>query len=263
MIANLYKYECITNLHVGSGEVNYNIIDNEVETDPVTHYPMIHASGVKGALREHFSGLLPAEVINRIFGAPPKHKEEIKAGSYKFLDACFLARPMRVCGDTTMASIPVISEASVCDFLQKLSMLGLPPFSDGISLGKEVFGKNAFLTNVGDNISVEGEATGKLPASAVAALKPLEQVIGAKYAIAKNLEEYDLPVLARNYLENGISKQLWYEQIVPHGSIFYQIILTPDQETALNLDGKIVQFGGNASIGCGFVKITKLTSAVI
>ena len=31
-----YKIDCLTNLHVGSGEVNYNIIDNEVEKDAVT-----------------------------------------------------------------------------------------------------------------------------------------------------------------------------------------------------------------------------------
>ena len=46
----------MTNMHVGNGDVNYNIIDNEVEKDPVTGYPTINASGVKGALREFFNG---------------------------------------------------------------------------------------------------------------------------------------------------------------------------------------------------------------
>ena len=50
-----YKIDCITNLHVGSGDLNYNIVDNEVERDAVTGYPVIHASGLKGALREHCS----------------------------------------------------------------------------------------------------------------------------------------------------------------------------------------------------------------
>lgn len=43
---------CLTNLHVGSGEANFNIVDREVETDPVTGLPIIHASGLKGALRD-------------------------------------------------------------------------------------------------------------------------------------------------------------------------------------------------------------------
>ena len=53
MTANIYLLECLTNLHVGSGEVNYNIVDNEVERDVVTNYPTINSSGVKGALRAH------------------------------------------------------------------------------------------------------------------------------------------------------------------------------------------------------------------
>ena len=54
MTANLYFIKCLTNLHVGSGDVNFNIIDEEIEKDPVTGYPTINASGVKGALRQFF-----------------------------------------------------------------------------------------------------------------------------------------------------------------------------------------------------------------
>ena len=56
MAAIIVNLECMTNMHVGNGDVNYNIIDNEVEKDPVTGYPTINASGVKGALREFFNG---------------------------------------------------------------------------------------------------------------------------------------------------------------------------------------------------------------
>ena len=64
-----YKIDCITNLHVGSGDLNYNIVDNEVERDAVTGYPVIHASGLKGALREHFSKKkdLPFKIVD-VFG---------------------------------------------------------------------------------------------------------------------------------------------------------------------------------------------------
>ena len=37
MNAMILRLECLTNLHVGNGDVNYNIIDNEVERDPVPH----------------------------------------------------------------------------------------------------------------------------------------------------------------------------------------------------------------------------------
>ena len=43
MAAIIVNLECITNMHVGNGDVNYNIIDNEVEKDPITGYPTINA----------------------------------------------------------------------------------------------------------------------------------------------------------------------------------------------------------------------------
>lgn len=54
MASYLVTLKCLTNMHVGNGDVNYNIVDNEVEVDPVTGYPTINASGVKGALRNYF-----------------------------------------------------------------------------------------------------------------------------------------------------------------------------------------------------------------
>ena len=37
----VYILETITNLHVGNGDINYNIIDNEVEKD-LNGYPIIN-----------------------------------------------------------------------------------------------------------------------------------------------------------------------------------------------------------------------------
>ena len=54
MNAIVYKITCVTNLHVGSGEANFDVIDNTVEKDPVTELPTINSSGVKGALRQYF-----------------------------------------------------------------------------------------------------------------------------------------------------------------------------------------------------------------
>ena len=35
----------------------------------------------------------------------------------------------------------------------------------------------------------------------------------------ETFKKIELPVLARNKLDNGISKNLWYEQVVPHESL--------------------------------------------
>ena len=71
-----------------------------------------------------------------------------------------------------------------------------------------------------------------------------------------------LPVLARNKLENGKSVNLWYEEVVPHKSLFSFVVLAEDADKALldafveKVNGKIIQFGGNASIGYGLCKVT-------
>lgn len=259
MNVHIYKYTCLTNLHVGSGDVNYNIIDNEVERDPVTQYPVIHASGVKGALREHFSKVLSEDRCRHIFGAAPKHKEAIAAGNYKFLDAKFLSRPMRVGGSAAMASITVVSAASVNDYLELLTAFGCNHYGlDHIDLDPAAFGEAGFLTNCPEPICVEGEKTGKLPKETESQLLKLRDVLGGTFAVVKDFGSYPLPVTARNHLDNGISKNLWYEEVVPHGSVFYQLTLTPDAAMDLPLEQAPIQFGGNGSIGCGFVQITKL-----
>jgi CRISPR-associated protein Cmr4 len=54
-----YLIECLSNLHVGSGDANYDVIDKKVQRDPVTNLPCIHSSGIKGAFREYFDQIFP------------------------------------------------------------------------------------------------------------------------------------------------------------------------------------------------------------
>ena len=247
-----YKIECLTNLHVGSGDLNYNIIDNEVERDAVTGYPIVHASGLKGALKEHFKKKEDPQFILDVFGQEPGD-DKIQAGSYKFLDAYLLARPMRVSG--SIASIMVVSEKSVNDFIRRMNAFGITKFGTE-ELHVEFPEDVSFLTNV-DNISVEAEPTGTLPDAAKDVLKGLSALIGEKVAVVKDFNDYDLPVVARNQLKEGESRFLWYEEVVPHDSVFYTMILSPEKDKELPLD-EIIQIGGHASIGCGFTKFTKL-----
>lgn len=257
MANHLFKIECLTNLHVGSGDVNYNIIDNEVEKDAVTGYPIIHSSGVKGALREHasknqFKGNESAEVA--VFGQK-SGSGDISTGTYKFLDANFISRPMRVIGGE-IASIPVISIDAINDFLHKITAFGCNPF-DIEKIDMPDFNGYRFLSNVSD-IRVEGESTCKVLDENIAAqLAKLKDIIGESYAIAERINDYDLPVVARNQLDNGESKNLWYEEVVPHGSVFYTLIITPEDEMELDLRD-IIHIGAHETIGCGFTKFTEL-----
>lgn len=264
MKANLFKIECLTNLHVGSGEINYSIVDNEVEKDPVTGYPTIHASGIKGALREQFAEKLK-DKVNVIFGMPGSDEEGKGgkgAGRYKFMDAHLLARPMRVAGSDRIASVPVVSVAAVNQYLALCNALGCNIHGVNKPIEAIDFGGHEFLVNFDGDISVEGDDTGKLSDAQKKELSFLTGLIGDKFAVAAHMDEYDLPVLARNCLVEG-KENLWYEEIVPHGSVFWFVILTPDDEIefALNFADKTFQFGAHASIGRGFCKVTCLKQA--
>lgn len=254
-----YKIKCLTNLHVGSGDVNYNIIDNEVEKDSVTGMPMIHASGIKGALRD-FVEKYDKNIAKTIFGAPGSD-ENCQSGTYKFFDAHLISRPMRVSGSDSIASISVATVASINQFISSAAAFG---YNCGIeSVTVPDFKNNEFITNAQESIKVEGDSTGKLALEETEQFLKLENVLGGTFAIAKSFDNYALPVVARNYLENGISKNLWYEEVVPHGSVFYFAVMCPKEDNSLDLDGKIVQFGGHSSIGCGFTKITKLWEGIL
>ena len=88
MKANLYTIKTLTNLHVGSGDINFDIIDNQVQKDKCL--PIIHSSSLKGALREHFSKRGNG-FTNFIFGDENDKKE----GAISFFESKLLIRPVR------------------------------------------------------------------------------------------------------------------------------------------------------------------------
>ena len=174
------------------------------------------------------------------------------------VSAHLFSRPMRVSGSDRIASLPVVTVDSVNRCLGILSALGCNPYGVERIDNVDFNGKEFLCTEAG--ISVEGEPTGMISPQCRKQLEALEKdILGTSYAIVRDFAAYDLPVIARNHLDNGISKNLWYEEYVPYSSVLYMVVMTPDgEDIALELDGEIVQFGGNASIGCGFTKITKL-----
>ena len=279
MKTHLFRLECLTDLHVGNGEANYSIIDNEVQKDTVlADVPIIHASGVKGALKEHFEQLWKnedgsrendvADRILNIFGGIKKTKDKgIKEknvtveGSYKFFTAFCIARPLRV----SSGSRPYILTAGM-DALKSFST-----FLEGLGLSQyykyqeipfdTVF---AYSTQGNEELEIEGEAATKIENIGAIVTAPLQRLIGQEFAVAKTLRDYALPVRARNVLsENGISENLWYEELVPHKSIFYFAVITPGETCDLPFDVNgtpvPVQFGGNASIGNGYTMIKDMT----
>ncbi|WP_339904724.1 type III-B CRISPR module RAMP protein Cmr4 [uncultured Cyclobacterium sp.] len=256
-----YTINTLTNLHAGSGETNFGVIDNLVQKDVNTHLPTIHSSSLKGALKEYFNE--HDQSVLEVFG------DDTKAGSWQFLSADLLSRPVRSDNAPYFnATLPVILQILV----KKIEQLGLKPPKELIGLSNLTVEKNkpqvliqgyenAIIEELDwKTVKVEG-ATLELVSDWITA------VLGEKIVLinSDDFTELLLPVIARNHLEKGESKNLWYEEIVPYDSRFITAIVQVTQDdneelvTSFNkgLEG-FVQIGANASIGYGISKLTPL-----
>lgn len=261
MKAAVYLLKCLTNMHVGNGEESYNIIDNEVEKDVVTGNPAIYSSGVKGSLLQYFktNKNLEEGTIEYIFGNE-YGGSVIKEGNFKFLQAQLLARPMRVSdGDVSYAM--VTTNEILQEFAKYLKTFGVEKNIDAV-ITEENIDDNIFWVNEESRIKeIEGYKT-QNSLKNTDGLSKLFQTENIAVTSTTIFQDIDLPVLARNCLENGKSKNLWYEEIVPHESLFYLTVLYPDDCQNFDkfnsaIDQHIVQFGGNASIGYGYTKVSR------
>lgn len=90
---------CVSPVHAGAGTA-LGVIDNPIQRERHTDYPMIASSGFKGAVRHHFWSQLDdgmrkdkANLLNRLFG--PETDASDHAGAISFGDAQLVAFPVR------------------------------------------------------------------------------------------------------------------------------------------------------------------------
>jgi CRISPR-associated protein Cmr4 len=257
MIFKAYVIRCLTNMHVGSGDTTFGVIDNLVQRDPVTKYPIINSSSIKGALREFFNEKKNPKLVEYIFGSK-NNSESQKPGKFRFFSGNLLSIPAR------SDHRPYYSATTSSIFTGMIDLFG----NFNIQSNDENFKKLANLIpqedevfTIDENIEIEGFK------SVQKEIPSVENITDGNPAIFceknyKDLIKY-LPVVARNHLENGESKNLWYEEIVPRESRFIVIIGQSDnvnyrKEFDDMLTDNVVQIGGNASIGYGFVEIKEL-----
>jgi len=272
MKVELYTIETLSNLHVGSGDINFDIIDNQVQRDAVTNLPNINASSLKGAFREAFSKEDGSKaLVEYIFGPENNSNDSHQTGAYSFFEAQLLTRPVR---SNVKAYFNATSPAVIKNFLEMVENFNI---EFDVSL-KEALESLAAL-NVEDatplifdnsNNAILEDNKAKVSDFDTAVL---QEFLGENLALFSDADfkSLELPVLARNALENGISQNLWYEEVVPKKTKFFFFIAKPDNvdekdakkiagfENRFNTEGSMVQFGANKSIGYGFSKVTKVS----
>ncbi|CAA6815654.1 MAG: CRISPR-associated RAMP Cmr4 [uncultured Sulfurovum sp.] len=280
----LYLIENKTSLHVGSGDANFGVIDKQIQRDAITEYPTIHSSSLKGALREYIMHKLECP-IKRDKDKDEKYTEEEQSrynqvahifgddeqsGKVRFIDAHLLSIPMRSDLNPYYHCVSPKSIELLVDFADtfgltledKEALTALANYSD-----------DALLVSKESPVIEDFQATSNESYD----LSVLEGIVGSPVALVPNKKYAELlknlPIIARNQLENGESKNLFYEEVLPRKSKFFTVISEP---TYLNFDDKdrlekafekfatylmdndTIHIGANASIGYGVCKFKEL-----
>ncbi len=234
---NVWFITTKTNLHVGNENINsYGLIDLAVQRNATTGLPCINSSSLKGALHEFASQYDDLDEV-KIFGSDKKEKAKgSKKGQYVFFDADILFLPKQ--SDTNLYDL-VTCRAVLERFFAQVKLL------TGVEIKREDL-KNFKFTEQLDGKDITEEQFKEL------------------------CSDENLPIIARNVLDNGESKNLWYEQVVPAETVFYTFIDNDKRKSSDNIDNTekpsledkikdaIVQIGANASIGYGYCKFNNL-----
>ncbi len=250
MTTRAYLIECLTNMHVGVGGANYDIVSNAVQRDITTGLPTIFSSSLKGALKEYCKhSELKQEYIDYIFG--PDSEDGSDIGHYKILPADLLSFPVR------SKEIPYYN-ATANELIEHINNIA------------NAFGKKNII-DFNESAEVQKPKTQQENQQledycSVGGLKTNNRHIGSHIAVFhyKDLKYLadGLPVIARNRVEG--TGGLWHEEVVPKASrfVFFVKIDDNDKKRIKAFEETItqnpVQIGANGSVGYGYCKISKI-----
>lgn len=281
MSTQFYLIRPFTNLHVGSGETNFGVIDNLIERDATTGFPCINSSGIKGAMKQllHDEGVTPDNLMS-IFGSDTDRNygdttsgKKYKQGESNFLSAQIFAIPVRSAKTPfVLATCPQIirhllsfwkdltnNDHPKKDSLVKFANLK-PTKSQAYCLSANIVDSNLGgleinLAGVADNFNCSEDIIGVFGDTT----HPICIINDERMIELCN--DLNLPVIARNVLEDGESKNLWYEQVLPRESLLYFAVIWENGQQSIAEDhilSKPFQLGGNASVGYGFTRLNQM-----
>ncbi|TVR58906.1 MAG: type III-B CRISPR module RAMP protein Cmr4 [Candidatus Competibacteraceae bacterium] len=119
---------CVSPVHMGAGTA-IGLIDNPIQRERHTEYPMVAGSGLKGAVRHHFWSQLDdgsrkdkANLLNRLFG--PDTNASDFAGAISFGDAQLVLFPVRCVKN---AFVYATSPTALARAARTLALVGANP----------------------------------------------------------------------------------------------------------------------------------------
>lgn len=226
-----------TNLHVGNESVdNFGVIDQAIQRDVLTNIPCINSSSLKGAIKEFVAEKENSPVSCKdVFGSEKgaSSDADTQKGSAIFFDANLLFLPIQNTDDNEYCLYKMAYEQAVLqEFVEKLKNMGV----------------------VGYTVQLILDSAKKL------LQVPFVEISGMQLqtTLKKLSDDENLPIIARNKLDNGESVNLWYEQVLPSKSVLGTLIMTKNDSLDKALDRALIQIGANATIGYGYCTFVKL-----
>jgi len=266
--------KAVTNIHVGSGEQTFSVVDNMVQRDPVTQMPMIQSSSLKGALRDFAlmcrdAGKIDHDVVNRIFGYEGEGAST--PGEFRFMQANLLALPVR---SNQRPFYLAVTQEIIRDLVSLANVLNvnIATQTPDVCLNDNL----AYITDE-DVTDIQVEDFDCQPLNVSKAIRKLFNYEHIALFNDKTFKQITciLPVIARNKLgKDGTSENLFYEEVIPRQSLFGFFIGMPelkkDEQNSAVIDGfeqfielmckDVVQIGANASIGYGLSEIREVSN---
>lgn len=282
MSTQFYLLRPFTNLHVGSGETNFGVIDNLIERDSTTGFPCINSSGIKGAIKQmlHYENIT-SDDLKKIFGSDTDRNKgdsvsgkKYQQGESFFLSAQLLAIPVRsnktpfvlaTCPQIIRHFLKFWKDLNNTDHAKKESLDNFinlnPTKGNAYCLKQEITDRNLGGMDINMVSAPNTFIDSKNIVSVFGNTEHPIAIISDENMI-ELCDDLNLPVIARNVLEDGESKNLWYEQVLPRESLLYFAIIWGSNNQSIADDHilkKPLQLGGNASVGYGFTRINEMT----
>jgi len=275
-----------TPIHAGVGQ-EIGTVDLPIQREVHSRLPVIHASGVKGSIRDAFQQKVKDKKIENLIFGPEETGETAHVGSVTFTDARLLLFPVRVLGRMfAWVTCPYVLKRFFRD--AKLANL-----FNNVNIEFEIKDNDsAFVPETYEGDVVIGDILYKTDRNANTKIKEIASTINnlclyddsyMKHKLQKDfiivsddefthLTETKTEIVTRIALKEDekIVKDgaLWTEESLPEESILYSIISIErvrgknasgeTEESLLNKLKEIpsrIQIGGNETTGKGFVRL--------
>lgn len=281
-------YHALTPVHFGAG-VSLSYVDNPIQREKHTDYPMLAGSGIKGVIRELASRKWNKDKVNTIFGPEAGEQASAYASCISFTDAKILLFPVRsVRGVFAWITSPYVLKRFKSE-LESLRFRIEVEIPSDVDDSKVVICNSPALKIDDSRVAFEEfvfEVDGSNNADAIATElekylpSELQNNFKSRFAIVsdnvfRDFVKYAVEIRTRiriNQTTGTVEEGgLFTVELVPAEAVFYGFVFITDPYNRLqNLndfsavkneicsllkDYSIIQFGGDETLGMGLMRV--------